>query len=168
MAKIYDVYDDFNEEMRNISHFFNLNYNEKKISNEEFIFNFLEQQVAEKKIADCISILKEQNKSSKKEECPIKKDEQVKTTPEMKKDKKILKPSSSLKKEDKIVKNTTEKKSIKTEVVSSSKESLKVEKTQDNTVDKDKNITERQGKNFKIAKDVEEKISTVTVSFRLC
>ena len=68
MAKIYDVYDDFNEEMKNISHFFNLNYNEKKISNEEFIFNFLEQQLAEQKIANCVNSLKEQNKISKKDE----------------------------------------------------------------------------------------------------
>lgn len=79
MAKIYDVYDDFKEEMRDISNFFNLDYNEKKISNEEFVFNLLSKQLTEKKIADCVNILKEQNKAPKKEENPKKEKKAINT-----------------------------------------------------------------------------------------
>ena len=69
MAKMYDVYEDFREEMKIISHFFNLEYHEKKFSNEELIFNLLEQQLRSDKkdvIADCVNILQKQNKIPKK------------------------------------------------------------------------------------------------------
>jgi hypothetical protein len=79
MARTYNVYEDFKKEMKNISHFFNLEYQEKKFSNEDLVFNLLEQQHdGEKKFDDinpeekkdiltnCVNILQEQNKNPKK------------------------------------------------------------------------------------------------------
>lgn len=131
MAKIYDVYDDFKEEIKNISHFFNLSYNDKKISNEEFIFNFLEQQLTEKKIADCVNILKEQNKvvnqkipSQEKEEDLKKRKKQVKTNVDNKLSKVDVAPKDEKGVEEKVItENTTT--GEKTKVESLPKDPLK-------------------------------------------
>ena len=183
MAKIYDVYDNFNEEMRNISHFFNLNYNEKKISNEEFIFNFLEQQQAEKKIADCVNILKGQNKVAKKEECPRKDEHTIKASPDVKIDKKVVKGDIE-KKSDKVFNTNIEvetkptksdvpiqTKPAKVEVTVQKKEekvlvekSIIAEEHHKKAVDKEKTVEEDQNKILKFSKEVkniENKMSSV-------
>ena len=128
MAKIYDVYDDFNEEMRNISHFFNLNFSYKKISNEEFIFNILEQQLAEKKIVDYVNTLKEQNKAEN-----LKKNKKTSISME------LPKAETAPKKENKIAEEMVE---AKKKDVGAKKE---VEDKKDAKVD-EKNLDVKSGK----------------------